>query len=194
MQKILTFGNIASAVTFLAAGFAIGIVMGNRQSYESGVRAGSGDLAIAYDTLEKYGEIINQAPVLDQYDKDSRELIERIIAEVEDKNFSRAQDLMRSELTLLNKDGCKGNGDLFKVSVTSPSFRNCETDHVALFSIKGTGYVNVTFGTELKSLYPGQPKTWDFGDAGSCTVAVAAIAEDGGDVVARTIFQGCGGS
>ncbi|WP_306113332.1 MULTISPECIES: hypothetical protein [unclassified Roseovarius] len=194
MQKILTFGNIASAVTFLAAGFAIGIVMGNRQSYESGVRAGSGDLAIAYDALEKYGEIVNQAPVLDQYDKDSRELIQSIISEVEDKNFSRAQDLMRSELTLLNKDGCKGNGDVFKVSNTSPSFRNCETDQVALFSIKGTAYVNVTFGAELKSLSPGQPKTWDLGGNETCTIAVAAIGQDGGEVVANTIFQGCGGS
>ncbi|MEO3413567.1 hypothetical protein AAFO92_02795 [Roseovarius sp. CAU 1744] len=193
MSKFLTFGNIASAVTFLAAGFAIGIVLGNRQSYESGVRAGSGELAIAYDTLEKYGDIINQPPVMDQYDKDSRAQILEIISEVNDKNFVRVQDLMRKKLTLLKKDGCKGNGDLFTVTEAEPSFRNCETDLVALFSIKATNYVNVSVGSELKSLYEGQPKTWHAED-GSCTIAIASISNESGQGTAKAMFQGCKGS
>ncbi|WP_299848983.1 hypothetical protein [uncultured Roseovarius sp.] len=194
MQKILTFGNIASAVTFLAAGFAIGIVMGNRQSYESGVRAGSGDLAIAYDTLEKFGEIIRQKPVLDQYDKESRARILSIIQEVGNKNFVRAQDLMRKEFNLVDKVGCKANGELFMISDQNPSYQNCETDLVALFSIKGSGYVNVSVGANLKSLYPGQPKTWALENDMNCTIAIASITVQDDQAIANAMFQGCKGS
>ncbi|GHA41768.1 hypothetical protein GCM10008927_02720 [Amylibacter ulvae] len=191
--KYFTITNIATAVTFLAAGFSVGLVLGNRDYYEDGRLAGSKDLREAQQTLEKYNKIIANPVVLDQFDEETQANLKSLIAAIEDKDYVAAGPLLNLDVKELDTANCTPNNKVVIASTETPIFTNCESGRTVVFALTATNYVNATIDGELKSLYPGQPKKWEFEDGAICSLSLININNEVDPRQGQLTFQACKG-
>ena len=194
MSRLLTFGNIASAIGCLAAGFALGQAMTGSARYDEGVLDGRARLSSAEDALSKLNEVIADPTTTALYTVDTREKLAALSAAVAARDYDRVDTLLPFELVLLDDAGCLPNGKADTITPQDNVRVNCETGVTAVFVVVSQNRIDTTLGTRMKSLSQGHAATWTLTDGQECSVLVTHASIAGDNPTATIMFQDCKGS
>ncbi|SMX49102.1 hypothetical protein [Maliponia aquimaris] len=194
MSGLLTFGNIASAIGCLAAGFALGQALTGSTRYDEGVSEGRAQLAVAEDALAKLNQVIAEPSVTAVFSEESRAKLAELSEAVATRDYDRIDALLPFALEVAGGAGCVPNGTSFTVTAQDNVKQNCETGVTSVFVVVNPNRIDTTLGTEMKSLVQGNPKTWALRDGGECTVLVSRASVPDTGPTADILFQNCKGS
>ncbi|WP_421905072.1 hypothetical protein [Mameliella sp.] len=194
MSRLLTFGNIASAIGCLAAGFALGQAMTGSARYEEGVVDGRARLSSAEDALSKLNQVIVDPTVTALYTEDTRERLDSLSAAVAARDYDEIDRLLPFDLVLVDDAGCLPNGKADTITPQDNVRVNCETGVTAVFVVVSQNRIDTTLGTQMKSLPQGQAGTWALTDGQECSVLVTHASIAGDNPTATIMFQDCKGS
>lgn len=194
MSRLLTFGNIASAIGCLAAGFALGQAMTGSARYEEGVVDGRARLSSAEDALSKLNQVIVDPTVTALYTEDTRERLDSLSAAVAARDYDEIDRLLPFDLVLVDDAGCLPNGKADTITPQDNVRVNCETGVTAVFVVVNQNRIDTTLGTQMKSLPQGQAGTWTLTDGQECSVLVTHASIAGDNPTATIMFQDCKGS
>ncbi|WP_420328222.1 hypothetical protein [Mameliella sp.] len=194
MSRLLTFGNIASAIGCLAAGFALGQAMTGSARYEEGVVDGRARLSSAEDALSKLNQVIVDPTVTALYTEDTREKLDSLSAAVAARDYDEIDRLLPFDLVLVDDAGCLPNGKADTITPQDNVRVNCETGVTAVFVVVNQNRIDTTLGTQMKSLPQGQSGTWTLTDGQECSVLVTHASIAGDNPTATIMFQDCKGS
>ncbi|MGP6087426.1 hypothetical protein [Antarctobacter jejuensis] len=194
MSRLLTFGNIASAIGCLAAGFALGQALTGSARYEEGLLEGRGKLSAAEDALTKLNEVISDPTVTTVYTSETREKLAALSEAVAARDYERIDTLLPFELALVDEAGCLPNGKADTITPQDNIRVNCETGVTAVFVVLNPNRIDTTLGTQMKSLTQGHAGTWELPDGQECSVLVSHASIAGDNPTATILFQDCKGS